>query len=93
MVLDARLLFFACLDFTVFLLADGAAFPAGAATGAAAGVAGVTAPPVWATTGVEITAKGMAKTAALARMVRNFFMVIPVVEGESLGRTYLDSVR
>jgi hypothetical protein len=31
---------------------------------------------------VEITANGMARTAALARMVRNFFMVIPMIEGE-----------
>ena len=84
MALEARLLFLAFLALCVPLLAAGAAFSAGAAAGATAGAAGVTAPPVWAATGVEITANGMARTAALARMVRNFFMVIPVVEGESV---------
>jgi pseudouridine-5'-phosphate glycosidase len=48
-------------------------FAAGFAIGAAAGAL------VWAAAGVEITANGMARTAALARMDRNFFMGAPGV--------------
>ena len=66
------------LDFALafaldFALTGAAAFSAGAAIGAAAGAA-IGAAGVWAAAGVEITAKGMARTAALARMDRNFFM-------------------
>lgn len=60
MVLALTLCFvMAFLDFA------GAALMAGAATAAGAAA-------VWAAAGVEITAKGMARTATLARMDRNF---------------------
>ena len=54
------------LAFACFALAVGAAI--GALAGAAAGAL------VWAAAGVEMTAKGIARTAALARIERNFFI-------------------
>ena len=73
--LGAILALFLALAFT-FCFAVALAcvvFAAGFAIGAAAGAL------VWAAAGVEITAKGMASTAALARMDRNFFMGTPGV--------------
>lgn len=65
------LLAFALAWTLCFALAFDLAF-AGAAEGEADGAAEVA--PVCADAGVEITARGIAKTIALARMDRNFFM-------------------
>ena len=59
----------------VFALAFAGA-AAGAADGAAEGAAA--GAPVWADAGVEITARGIARTRALAMMDRNFFMMTPM---------------